>query len=1364
MCGFVFLFLLSTPLTSLSAQVRPEPVWQIGTPINVPTPINTISPSPNDETTRIAQIEASLKLQPNAILKAELQMLKYKNGKTSTSFDATDLQGNLLLGQNNISGLSAEIQNPLWNNQQDELGQGLELLTGGRAIDESLQLGSVGVTQNDPDMQLKTTIDNKIQQFKRTKGSYPDSLQELANSLVGYEKTVWYNGESKKIEDLMNKFEYTHTKEQQPLNEQNNNINSINSYADTLPVTSGRKTVDLKHNRIKGNINAPSTIIVFADFQCPFCKKLYDDVEKQLIQEYVDTGKAKFIYKNYAFLGPDSTTLAEGLWCSGEQNKYWEYYDYAYSHQGRENGGWGNKENVIKMATDMGLDQTSFTSCMDTGKYKDTVAQELQEGKDLGIQGTPAMLINNQLIVGAQPYTTFSQALQNIGIINTKVIDSYTLILKDDGRTFQPQDITSVDLRSHDWNTMLQGKQVQNVEIAQLAPADDLFITFQEWKDLEKLDSITRKMIDPIKKIYGLSTSLSAKKFIFDTFGLSENSFNSSTTGEFAFIAEDLDFALHTNMALIINTKETEISKLSLPSTIQHSTVGKYLVLATSQSLLDKIQSAFDKKNPSLFDAKDFQYTTSVLDPRRDGIVYFSENFVQKLTGPTYRINSQRRNTILNALIPLQYTIFAYRDITRSWPTSLKQIADEGYINLSAIKNPDDYSIDTSGIISHKTWGSLYNITPIDTVELKDITSAEKHLYENFKDGYQHFWRQFIDPIGIGITLGDQVMLHTIILPLIDESQYNFLKDIFGGDPIDFSFLTSPDRIPSMQILGKWDFNNVLYTLGKSFGNYKQDSDNAIRQSDLAEMTNVITQFVAVNGLLPACKNGGNMCTFSKNADGIADKDWDKLNVRTSPLDPEDKVPYGYGRINDNDFIVFAQMSEDATNNYDSYSSYKGFYIRGSMGVYDQKVKDFFDSLQIQKKERAKTTPASEEEKKKKIIDNMIEKTKEEFGITTPGNPFEFMGNEIMLGIGQKNAFELSNMQNIDIWLGLKLTSTEKAKEFMTSVWKKMSGEYSSSNYRGSSMFGAPLGPTMGLFQPSQKEPMSNTYQNVEYFILPTGFINVYYCFLNNRMYVTLSQLAMNQIIDESSKNNKQYVASTQRTIDYIGGKHNIIALANLENMDAWKSQYLENSAWQYTSYSSFGHDINYLNEALTLAKSLPDFKQDLSTVSTYYRHIPTTFGSATYTVKDDGIYVTTKGKEYKTSDITPPRSPYLYDYRMYNQKDQPQANSNTISFDSLAKEIVNVKDFSLWDAFTSLGIGVTFTADGLDIRLAAKNPDENNNDQRFGATSITNTSPISQDLLFKIGFGVAVIIILIIIIFFIRKIKRRSPPSTPDL
>ena len=177
------------------------------------------------------------------------------------------------------------------------------------------------------------------------------------------------------------------------------------------PAAPTKVNVDIGHFPIKGDKNAKVTVIEFADFQCPFCEKFFSQTESNLIKDYVNTGKIKFAFRNWAFLGPESTFAAEGAECANEQGKFWEYHDYLYSHQGQENSGAFAKDKLEGFAGSIGLDADKFKTCLETDKYATQVKDEYSAGQTAGVNGTPATFVNGILISGAVPYASFQQTI-----------------------------------------------------------------------------------------------------------------------------------------------------------------------------------------------------------------------------------------------------------------------------------------------------------------------------------------------------------------------------------------------------------------------------------------------------------------------------------------------------------------------------------------------------------------------------------------------------------------------------------------------------------------------------------------------------------------------------------------------------------------------------------------------------------------------------------------------------------------------------------------------------------------------------------------------------------------------------------------
>ncbi len=181
---------------------------------------------------------------------------------------------------------------------------------------------------------------------------------------------------------------------------------------DTVQEQAAPIDVNITDAPMLGDPAAPVTVVEFADFQCPYCERYFTNNESSLIAEYVNTGKVKFIWKDYAFLGPESKRASEAARCADAQGKFWPYHDYLYNHQGAENSGSFSDVNLKKFAKAVGLNQTTFTSCLDSGTYASAVTESTQYGSSIGVTGTPATFVDGRLIVGAVPYADIKSAIE----------------------------------------------------------------------------------------------------------------------------------------------------------------------------------------------------------------------------------------------------------------------------------------------------------------------------------------------------------------------------------------------------------------------------------------------------------------------------------------------------------------------------------------------------------------------------------------------------------------------------------------------------------------------------------------------------------------------------------------------------------------------------------------------------------------------------------------------------------------------------------------------------------------------------------------------------------------------------------------
>ncbi len=133
----------------------------------------------------------------------------------------------------------------------------------------------------------------------------------------------------------------------------------------------------------------------------------------QLAPQYFDTGKARVVYKHFAFIGPESEWAAQATECAGEQGKFWAYADYAFNHQAGENVGAFSRANLKQFAVPTGLDLNAFNQCFDSNKYANFVKQQTNEGKSRGVRATPSFFVNGQFFEGLLSKDDFARLIDS---------------------------------------------------------------------------------------------------------------------------------------------------------------------------------------------------------------------------------------------------------------------------------------------------------------------------------------------------------------------------------------------------------------------------------------------------------------------------------------------------------------------------------------------------------------------------------------------------------------------------------------------------------------------------------------------------------------------------------------------------------------------------------------------------------------------------------------------------------------------------------------------------------------------------------------------------------------------------------------
>ena len=167
-----------------------------------------------------------------------------------------------------------------------------------------------------------------------------------------------------------------------------------------------------------GSESASITIVEFGDYQCEACYAWFHNTRDTLIENYIETGKAKLVFVDLPFLGRDSPKAAQASYCAEDQGKYWEYHTILYTFQdGPPDSGWADRDRLNSFAFSLDMNMDEFNDCVDSSKYQKRVKANYNEAVKHGVQQTPTFIIISQdgtteKFAGAQPYSVFAATIE----------------------------------------------------------------------------------------------------------------------------------------------------------------------------------------------------------------------------------------------------------------------------------------------------------------------------------------------------------------------------------------------------------------------------------------------------------------------------------------------------------------------------------------------------------------------------------------------------------------------------------------------------------------------------------------------------------------------------------------------------------------------------------------------------------------------------------------------------------------------------------------------------------------------------------------------------------------------------------------
>ncbi|MCP4256910.1 MAG: hypothetical protein GY774_05195 [Planctomycetes bacterium] len=395
------------------------------------------------------------------------------------------------------------------------------------------------------------------------------------------------------------------------------------------------------------------------------------------------------------------------------------------------------------------------------------------------------------------------------------------------GRDVEISTLKGPTIKSHPFDEMLKGRTPKVFPVAGLIPYDNYYChfssiskeiaasdLFKQWGgSLLRAMTVSARDSDlPSRYMNQLCIDLSALTRLFGDFVIGEV----AITGGDPFMKEGTDVALiiqvksrrifdrmmngYANRVLKANrdakASESKYQGISIRSIVtpdhrisSHSIyLGEYKVNSNSMDTLKLIIDTFAKRRKSMAENLDLRYMRTIFPgtaEAEDGFIYLSDSFIRKLLSSRWKIEAQRRIVCQNHLRMIANAGTMYRSEMRKKP-SLETLIEEKYLSKKVKRCPDSgtYSLDESGRAFCTIHNCLQYCTPISSISFDKVAEEEARDYRQFVERYSRYWSRFFDPIGIRLRLGDKIEAETCILPLIENSIYNQLREIIGGEPV----------------------------------------------------------------------------------------------------------------------------------------------------------------------------------------------------------------------------------------------------------------------------------------------------------------------------------------------------------------------------------------------------------------------------------------------------------------------------------------------------------------------------------------------------------------------------------------------------
>ncbi len=182
-----------------------------------------------------------------------------------------------------------------------------------------------------------------------------------------------------------------------------------------------RRVADEPFQLIVGRADAPITIVEYSDYKCPNCNRFYQGAYQEIKREWLDTGKARLVFRPYPLFGEDAGLALYASYCAEEQHGFPAYHDVLFEHMWDNFLSKGDTDAIVRklftpeklgaLAEKAGLDGNAFAACAAGETHGDAYRAAVDKAAGDSVQGAPTIIIGDQKIIGPQPYSVYKALL-----------------------------------------------------------------------------------------------------------------------------------------------------------------------------------------------------------------------------------------------------------------------------------------------------------------------------------------------------------------------------------------------------------------------------------------------------------------------------------------------------------------------------------------------------------------------------------------------------------------------------------------------------------------------------------------------------------------------------------------------------------------------------------------------------------------------------------------------------------------------------------------------------------------------------------------------------------------------------------------